>query len=143
MRNRWLKRKLASKWYGLIPLALASQCTCNGYAMLTWVLMYTCLLLFSSIKWAFGVGWMWRFQFSVFKLFFFLRMNSKITWFYCARKKKCSCTVYILFTHLKIILLQYFQFSISATINLTQTDPKSFYVYYIEGDKFFSKTGLA
>ena len=30
----------------------------------------------------------------------------------------------VLFTHLKIILLQYFQFSVSATINSIQTDPK-------------------
>ena len=29
-----------------------------------------------------------------------------------------------LYTHLKIILLQYFQFSVSATISLIQTDPK-------------------
>ena len=44
----------------------------------------------------------------------------------------CLCTVYalftgstILFTHLKIILLQYFQFSVSAKISSIQTDPKN------------------
>ena len=31
----------------------------------------------------------------------------------------------VLFTHLKIILLQYFQFSVSATISSIQTDPLS------------------
>ena len=31
----------------------------------------------------------------------------------------------VLFTHLKIILLQCFQFSVSATISSIQTDPKS------------------
>ena len=58
-------------------------------------------------------------------------MNSKITWFYCARdKKNCSHTIHvlftgptILFTYLKIILLQYFQFSVSITISSIQTDP--------------------
>ena len=30
----------------------------------------------------------------------------------------------VLFTHLKIILLQYFQFSVSATINSIQTEPR-------------------
>ena len=62
--------------------------------------------------------------------FFFLHVNSNITWFYCAVDKKyCSYTVYILFTgpttlftHLKIILLQCFQFSVSATISSIQTE---------------------
>ena len=31
----------------------------------------------------------------------------------------------VLFTHLKIILLQCFQFSVSTTINSIQTDPKN------------------
>ena len=65
------------------------------------------------------------FTFCIFKLFFSLRVNSNITWFYCTGDKKhCSCTVYapftsptILFIDLKIILLQYFQFSISAKIS--------------------------
>ena len=60
-----------------------------------------------------------------FQTFFSLRVNSNITWFYCiGDKKHCSCTVYapftsltILFIDLKIILLQYFQFSISAKIS--------------------------
>ena len=43
----------------------------------------------------------------------------------------------ILFTHLKIILLQYFQFSVSAKISCIQTDPKKKYdwvgkINYIE-----------
>ena len=57
--------------------------------------------------------------FSRFFFFFFLHVNSKITRFYCAEKKTlftyCLCTIHapfmgptILFTHLKIILLQYF-----------------------------------
>ena len=33
----------------------------------------------------------------------------------------------ILFTYLKFILLQYFQFSVSATINSIQTDPIAFF----------------
>ena len=44
----------------------------------------------------------------------------------------CLCTVYAsftgsttLFTHLKIILLQCFQFSVSAKISSIQTDPKN------------------
>ena len=76
------------------------------------------------------------FQFCIFMpLFFFLRVNSKIT---VQGEKKilftyCSYTVYVLFTgpttlftHLKIILLQCFQFSVSATISSIQTDP----IYY-------------
>ena len=61
-------------------------------------------------------------------------MNGKITWFYCVGKKTlfmyCLCTVHIrfagptiLFTHLKIILLQCFQFSVSTTISPIQTKP--------------------
>ena len=35
------------------------------------------------------------FMFSVFRLFFPLRVNSNITWFYCAGDKKhCSCIVH-------------------------------------------------
>ena len=46
--------------------------------------------------------------------------------------KSCDFTVHalftgptILFTHFKIILLQFFQFSVSATINSIQTNPQS------------------
>ena len=57
--------------------------------------------------------------------FFFLHVNSNITWFYCVGDKKhYSCTVYALFmgpttlfTHLKIILLPCFQFSIFSFSN--------------------------
>ena len=78
------------------------------------------------------------FQFQRFFFFFFQRMNSKITWVYCAEdKNQYSRTVAILFmhlkrlkmgstvlfTHLKIILLQCFQFSVSTTICSIQTDP--------------------
>ena len=74
-----------------------------------------------------------------FFFFFFFRVNSNLTWVHCSRTVwHCSCTVYvlkniknettILFTHLKIILLQCFQFSVfsfkfSATISSIQTDP--------------------
>ena len=65
-----------------------------------------------------------------FFFFFFLHVNSNIIWFYCAVDKKyCSYTVYILFTgpttiftYLKIILLQCFQFLVSATISSIQTE---------------------
>ena len=58
----------------------------------------------------------------------------------------CSCTVYILFTgpttlftHLKIILLQCFQFSVSATISSIQTDCGSIFatVSHNKGYLFF------
>ena len=78
--------------------------------------------------------------FCVFIIFFFLHVNSNITWFYCAVDKKyylCtihilfSCTIHALFmslmtlfTHLKIILLQCFQFLVSGTISSIQTDLK-------------------
>ena len=67
------------------------------------------------------------FMFCIFRLFFFLLVNNNITWFYYTRDKNtvyalythCLCTVHvlfmgptILFTHLKIILLPYFQFSV-------------------------------
>ena len=52
------------------------------------------------------------FTFSAFFFFFFWRVNSNITWIYYT---KIKCTVYalftgvtVLFTYLKIILLQYF-----------------------------------
>ena len=66
-----------------------------------------------------------------FQTFFFSqRVNCNITWIYCARDKKYySRTVHtmfkgstVLFTHLKIILLQCFQFSVSAKISYIQTD---------------------
>ena len=68
----------------------------------------------------------------LFFFFFFQRMNSKITWiYYAGDKNHCSCTVAVLFTHLKIlkigptalfthlkiILLQCFQFSIFSFSN--------------------------
>ena len=40
----------------------------------------------------------------------------------------------VLFTHLKIILLQCFQFSVSATINSIQTDPKCQIQSKLKGD---------
>ena len=87
-----------------------------------------------------------RFQ-SFFSFFFFLRVNSKIIWFYCAEIKITVHALYlhyshivaalfthlkilkmgptVLFTHLKIILLQCFQFSIFSfsKISSIQTDP--------------------
>ena len=39
------------------------------------------------------------------------------------KKKKLKMALTALFTHLKIILLQCFQFSISAKISCIQTDP--------------------
>ena len=63
-----------------------------------------------------------------FFFFFFLRVNSNLTWVYCLtlfihclRIKNIKIGLTILFTHLKIISLQCFQFS--ATINSIQTDP--------------------
>ena len=68
--------------------------------------------------------------------FFFLfsqRVNSKITWIYYTRNKKhCSRTIHgshDTFTHLKIILLRYFQFSVSAKISCIQTEPKSLMIF--------------
>ena len=72
-----------------------------------------------------------------FHVFFFLHVNSKII----VQEKKilfvhCSYTVYILFmgptilfTHLKIIFLQCFQFSVSTAISSIQTDPLSQSLY--------------
>ena len=83
-----------------------------------------------------------RFLFHISFLFYFLffqRMNSKITWIYCAGDNyNCSRTVAalfmhlkilkmgltVVFTHLKIILLQCFQFSVSTKISCIQTDPQ-------------------
>ena len=82
--------------------------------------------------------WIARFaRLRFFFFFFFQNMNSKITWIYYTETKYCSCTVVVLFihlkilkigltvlfTHLKIILLQCFQVSISTTISSTQMDP--------------------
>ena len=78
---------------------------------------------------------------AAFYFFFFLRVNSNLTWIHCLRTVQyCSYTVHvlkilkmgptILFTHLNIILLQCFQFSVfsfqfSATISSIQTHPMS------------------
>ena len=77
--------------------------------------------MLACLMWAFGLDLKWL----ISSFFFPLHMNSKITWFYCAGDKKhCSRTVYILFmspttlfTHLKIILLQCFQFSVFSFSN--------------------------
>ena len=65
--------------------------------------------------------------FSSFLFFFPLHTNSKITWFYYTGDKNTVHILFtgpkILFTHLKIILLQYFQFSVSVIISSIQTDP--------------------
>ena len=38
--------------------------------------------------------------FCVFRIFFFLHVNSNITWFYCAVDKKyCLCTIHVLFMY--------------------------------------------
>ena len=67
-------------------------------------------------------------KFHVLRVFFFF----PCTWtvkshdFTVQDKKHCSYTVHgshTLFTNLKIILLQCFQFSVSATISSIQTDP--------------------
>ena len=86
-------------------------------------------LVFSN---GFGIEGVWiglKVAFSVlhFQAFFFFspHVNSKITWFYCVGDKKyCSRTVHTLFmgpttlfTHLKIILLQCFQFSVFSFSN--------------------------
>ena len=60
---------------------------------------------------------------------------------------QCSCTVYalftgptILFTHLKIILLQCFQFSVSTKISSIQINPKRFFFFLL---KLFIAKALA
>ena len=75
-------------------------------------------------------------HFQAFFFFFFLRVNSKITWFYCAWDKKHYLRTVqvlfmgpmILFTHLKIILLQCFQFLVFSFSNnkLNPNEPKVF-----------------
>ena len=43
----------------------------------------------------FGFNWMWRLCLAFSDFFFPLRVNSNITWFYCAGDKKhCSCIVH-------------------------------------------------
>ena len=89
------------------------------------------------VVWPFGLQWKWH---CVFLFFFFF--SARNSWL-CQLWTVHSYTVHkshkfhfsvtfslkmgptILFTHLKIILLQYFQFqfSISVTINSIQTDP--------------------
>ena len=93
-------------------------------------------------KWAFGFSWNQRLRFHfTFPSFFFFFLNFFSTWtvnLLCRDKNYCSCTVVVLFTycsntvhtlkilkmgpmvlftHLKIILLQYFQFSIFSFSN--------------------------
>ena len=88
----------------------------------------------------------WRFGFCFFFFFFFsftcfqlLETNFTVH----VLQQYCLCTVYgthrhfiqkkkflklgptVLFTHLKIILLQYFQFSISVKISCIQMNPQS------------------
>ena len=84
-----------------------------------------------------------RFQILCFQVFFFffsLRVNNNLTWVhYAGDKNHCLRTVHqysrtvhslkifkmgltVLFTYLKIILLQYFQFLVSTTISSIQTD---------------------
>ena len=64
-----------------------------------------------------------------FSMSYALFMRSIITLFRKKKKKKTlKFSLTVLFTHLKIILLQYFQFSI---INNIQTDPKvKFSLYF-------------
>ena len=52
--------------------------------------------LLSSTMRPFGLSWKLRPRFTFSDFFFFsLRVNSKITWFYCAGDKKhCVCTVH-------------------------------------------------
>ena len=67
----------------------------------------------------------------------FCPLHSKIMWYYCSRivvalfiyLKILKMGPIILFTHLKIILLQCFQFSISAKISSIQTN--SVYIFYL------------
>ena len=101
------------------------------------------LLAFSSLtKWllwdnkeSVWIGLKVALHFHAF-FFFSLCVNSKITWFYYAwDKKHCSRTVQvlfmgptILFTHLKIILVQCFQFLVFSFSNnkLNPNKPKVF-----------------
>ena len=95
----------------------------------------------------FGFNWILRPRFTFFKIFFFsctwtvtsygLLAGTKITvhtlfitvynTVHALKNIKMGPTV--LFTHLKIILLQYFQFSISATISSIQMDHIYIYIY--------------
>ena len=89
-------------------------CITNAYIYLVWV--WTCV---SKPTFVFSKSF-----------FFFQHVNSNITWIYSAGDKKhYSRIVHALFTdptalfiHLKIILLQCLQFSISVKINCIQTD---------------------
>ena len=53
-----------------------------------------------DIKYLFGFHWKWRPRFAFSEFFFFLHVNSNITWFYCAVDKKyCLCTIHVLFMY--------------------------------------------
>ena len=53
------------------------------------------------------------------------------TVWHCLQVKNIKNKSTILFTHLKIILLECFQFSVSATISSIQTDPESWFYYLV------------
>ena len=61
--------------------------------------------------------------FFFFNFNFFWRVNNNITWIHCAEDKNALFMSHmVLFTHLKIILLQCFQFSVSVKISCIQTE---------------------
>ena len=66
----------------------------------------------------FGFNWMWRLCLAFSDFFFPLRVNSNITWFYCAGDKKhCSCIVHRshntihIFKNYFVIVFSVFSFS--------------------------------
>ena len=114
-----------------IPASTSTVSTTLGES-LKMVVKYAILSL-ASIQARFG----YTFEFNVFIFFYFQCMNSKITWIYCVGDNyHYSSTVVALFTHLKIlkmgptvlftylkiILLQCFQFLVSAKISCIKID---------------------
>ena len=112
--------------------------------------IYTSFPLYTKV--AFGFGWkasvcVWRFLFFFFSFFFFdawgLHYLGDIIYtlfMHCSRNPQLLYLKYIyiyilkmdpsvLFIHLKIILLQYFQFSIFSKISGIQTNPKWLFIF--------------
>ena len=84
-----------------------------------------------SLKYLFGSTFTLSIFFFFFTHFLLFKTNNTVhntvhgTHSHFIIKKILKMGLMVLFTHLKIILLQYFQFSISAKRSCIQTDPKS------------------
>ena len=88
----------------------------------------------------FGLSWKLRPRFTFSGFFFSLCVNSNFTWVHCAWEYGTKITVHntvhalknikmgptILSTHLKIILLQYFQFLVFSNNNFNPNGPYIF-----------------